>query len=146
MQEIDDRVRRSVSTFFLAMSLILSGCAATASVSPAPVGSEQVIADRLFFGRNIPAGGTVSDEELQTFLREVVTPRFPKGFTMWEDRGQWLDPRGTLVREQGFVIEVLHEKSATVDADVAAIAAEYKKRFGQDAVLRVTEAASMQFY
>lgn len=103
-------------------------------------------ADRLFFGRNIPAGGTVSEAQWDSFVREVVTPRFPKGLTVWQGKGQWLDPRGNVIHEDVYVVEILHGPNAVDEAAIAAIAAEYKKRFGQDAVLRVTSRSEMRFY
>lgn len=105
-----------------------------------------MVADRLFFGRDIPAGGTVSDVDWAQFLGTVVTPRFPKGLTIWQANGQWLDPRGNVVREPVFVVEIFHEKSDQVEASIAAIAAEYKRRFGQDAVLRATSGTQVVFY
>ena len=104
------------------------------------------VADRLFFGRNIPAGGTVSDAQWEEFVRDAVTPRFPKGLTVWQGKGQWLDPRGNVVHEDVYVVEILHGPSAADEAAMAAMAAEYKKRFGQDAVLRVTSRSEMRFY
>ena len=120
----------------LLIALTLSAC----QTAPA------ILSDRLFFGRNIPAGGTVSDAQWNEFLRAVVTPRFPKGLTIFQGNGQWLDPRGDVVREPVFVIEVFHDRSAAAEASIAAIAAEYKKRFGQDAVLRVTSGSVIRFY
>ena len=104
------------------------------------------VADRLFFGRNIPAGGTVSEAQWDAFVRDVVTPRFPKGLTVWQAQGQWLDPRGNIVHEAVYVVEILHDPTAADEAAIAAVAAEYKKRFGQDAVLRVTSRSTMRFY
>ena len=120
----------------LLIALTLSAC----QTAPA------ILSDRLFFGRNIPAGGTVSDAQWNEFLRTVVTPRFPKGLTIFQGNGQWLDPRGDVVREAVFVIEVFHDRSPDAEASIAAIAAEYKKRFGQDAVLRVTSGSVIRFY
>jgi len=105
-----------------------------------------MVADRLFFGRDIPAGGMVSDVDWAQFLATVITPKFPNGLTIFQANGQWLDPRGNLVREPVFVVEVFHEKSDAIDASIAAIAAEYKKRFGQDAVLRATSGSQIVFY
>jgi hypothetical protein len=104
------------------------------------------VADRLFFGRNIPAGGTVSDAQWDAFVRDAVTPRFPKGLTVWQGKGQWLDPRGNVVHEDVYVVEIVHDPNPADEAAIAAIAAEYKKRFGQDAVMRVTERSTMRFY
>jgi Protein of unknown function (DUF3574) len=115
--------------------LLFAGCA-----------SQHVVIDRLFFGTNIPSGGKVSDDDWKTFVREVITPKLKDGLTIFEANGQWLDPRGDLVREHVMVVEVAHAPSGTIDADLRAIANEYKKRFKQDAVLRVTVPANVAFY
>ena len=125
----------------LVLTVALAACQSI-GVAPHP----SMVADRLFFGRNIPAGGTVTDVEWERFLRSVITPRFPKGLTIWQASGQWLDPRGEIVREPVFVVEILHEVNGQDDASIAAIAAEYKKRFGQDAVLRITTPSKTHFY
>jgi len=119
----------------LTVLLFVSGCA-----------TQHLVVDRLFFGTNIPSGGTVSDEEWKAFVREVVTPKFKEGLTIFEGNGQWLDPRGELVREHVMVVEVAHPSSAAIDAEMRSIAGEYKKRFKQDAVLRVTVPATIAFY
>ena len=53
----------------------------------------------LFFGRNIPGGGQVSEEEFQDFVDDVITKRFPAGLTIVDADGQFLDSTGTLVQE-----------------------------------------------
>ena len=126
--------------YFRAAALLIALTLSACQTAPA------ILSDRLFFGRNIPAGGTVSDAQWNEFLRAVVTPRFPKGLTIFQGNGQWLDPRGDVVREPVFVIEVFHDRSAAAEASIAAIAAAYKKRFGQDAVLRVTSGSVIRFY
>src|SRR5262245_1539616 len=92
----------------------LAGCATVASTD-APRGravSTEVVpadvADRLFFGRAIPTGGTVSDEQWDEFAREEITPRFPSGLTVCQAQGQWLDPRGVLVHEPVMIVEIIH--------------------------------------
>jgi len=121
--------------FALTVLLLVSGCA-----------TQHLVVDRLFFGTNIPSGGTVSDDDWKTFVREVVTPKFKDGLTIFEGNGQWLDPRGDLVREHVMVVEVAHPAGAAVDAEMRSIAAEYKRRFKQDAVLRITVPATIAFY
>jgi hypothetical protein len=105
-----------------------------------------MVADRLFLGRQIPGGGTVSDREWAAFLAEVVTPRFPEGLTIWRAEGQWLDEQGVMVREPVMVLEVLHPSGAGGDAAMVEIVEEYRRRFRQEAVLRVTEEASVRVF
>jgi hypothetical protein len=105
-----------------------------------------IVVDRLFFGTNIPSGGQVSDDDWKAFMKDVVTPRFKDGLTVLEGDGQWLDPRGDVVKEHVHIVEVAHKRDDANDAAIRAIADEYKKRFKQDAVLRITEPVTLKLY
>ena len=127
------------------LALALAACART----PAPTTAatpEKVVADQLFFGRNIPSGGTVSDSAWAVFLAEVVTPRFPDGFTVTRGEGQWRGANGVIEREAGFVFLVHHSPGVPPDSVFEAIAREYIRRFRQEAVLRSRSAAEMWMY
>ena len=126
-----------IRALVVALTLVVASCQTAANM---------VISDRLFFGTDIPAGGTVSDADWQQFVKDVITPRFPKGLTITQGNGQWMDARGAIARERVYILEVEHERSAETDAAIQAIANEYKKRFGQDAVLRITNPSTMTFY
>lgn len=104
------------------------------------------VADRMFFGRNIPGGGTVSDSAFAAFVDQVVTPRFPAGLTLLRADGQWRGESGRVEREQSVVIEIVHPAGPAADADLREIADEYKRRFRQEAVLRVTVPAHTRIY
>ena len=112
-----------------------------------PAAFADTVADRLFFGRDIPGGGgMVSDSAWGVFLAEVVTPRFPAGLTVLHAEGQWREEDGRIVREASFVLEVVHPAGPAVDAHLREIAEEYKRRFRQEAVMRVTLPARQRFY
>jgi hypothetical protein len=116
-------------------SLWLSGCSTVGA--PACASGEQAsIAEVVYFGANKP-GGVVSPEEWSTFLREVVTPKFPAGLSVWQASGQWQGGDGTLTKESTFVLSLVHARASSFEASVRAIIAEYKRRFQQEAVLRV---------
>jgi hypothetical protein len=136
--------RRSLAT--LASALLLASCAARQAAPLADPAAAVMISDRLFLGRDIPGGGTVSDADWSAFLEEVVTPRFPQGLTIWHADGQWRDEGGRTVREPVLVVEVLHPPGAEHDRAVAEIADEYRRRFGQEAVLRVTVEARSRLF
>ena len=112
----------------VALAVVLSACA-----------HQQTVSDRLFCGRSIPGGGTVSDAELAAFVDEIVEPRFPVGFTMWSARGEW---RGG--GEDVIVFEFIHPRLEERDRAVREIADAYRRRFRQEAVLRVTTPARME--
>ncbi|MFL6247154.1 MAG: DUF3574 domain-containing protein [Thermoanaerobaculia bacterium] len=112
----------------------------TACASVVPHVEPAVISDRLFCGLSIPGGGTVSQPELDAFILEVVEPRFPDGFTMWRAQGRW---RGG--GEEVMVLEILHPYGERLEEAVGQIADEYRRRFRQEAVLRVMMPARMDF-
>lgn len=100
------------------------------------------VSDRLFCGLTIPGGGEVSEADLQQFVAEVVTPRFPDGFTLYRADGHWGEG-GRTIREPAIVIEILRTPEG--ERAVGEIAAEYVRRFRQTAVLRVTTPVTMSF-
>ncbi len=97
------------------------------------------VSEHLYFGRTIPTGGFVSDEAWAAFLAEVVTPRFPAGLTVWHGDGQWRGADGKIAKEQSYVLDLLHPDDAASDRSVREIMAEYRRRFSQEAVLRIRE-------
>lgn len=131
--------RRGIGVL-VAMTFV--GCArqpeagATEPAAACPVGDSAMVRDVVYFGRNRPGGGVVSDAEWYAFLDEVVTPRFPAGLTVVEAVGRWRGASGVLEQERSEIVTVLHEGSGGARGDVSAVAEEYKRRFRQDAVLR----------
>ena len=120
----------------------LAGCAGKAAAAAPPpqaacaVGDTSMVRDVVYFGRNRPGGGIVSDDEWRRFLDEVVTPRFPSGLTVVEATGRWRGERGVVEQERSEMVTLLHDGGAAGRRSVAELAAEYKRRFGQEAVLR----------
>jgi uncharacterized protein YceK len=118
----------------LVSALLLAGCA---SVATNPASSPSQL-DRLYFGRAIADTGVVTDSAWSGFLRDVVTPRFPEGITVLRAEGQWRGANGSIVREPSFVLEVVHQRTPAIETSLAEIIAEYKRRFHQEAVMRIT--------
>lgn len=114
----------------------LTGCASIER-SACAAGEQSNVSEMLYFGMAKPTGGTVSQEEWRSFLGAEVTPRFPSGLTAWPAAGQWRGNDGQIVREESYVLNLLHAPDTATERDVQAIVAEYKKRFAQEAVLRV---------
>lgn len=100
--------------------------------------------DSLYFGTAMP-GGRVSQEDWQSFLAEVITPRFPEGLTAWAAAGQWRNAAGELQKEESYVLHVVHGDEARYDAAVHDIVEVYKNRFHQEAVLRVRTPTCISF-
>jgi hypothetical protein len=114
----------------------LLGCATPGRLSCAP-GEQPAVSELLYFGMAKPTGGTVTQEEWSAFLRTAVTPRFPAGLTVWPAAGQWRGADGQVVREDSYVLNLLHPAEASAEQAIQGIVAEYKARFAQEAVLRV---------
>ena len=125
----------------LALALALSACA---SVVHTDVGVP-VVVERLFFGRNVDGVEAVNESDWKIFLEEVVTPRFPKGFSVWEARGQFRRSDGVVEYEASFVLEFIHPAGSTAEADIDAITTEYKRRFRQETVLHRVIPARAEF-
>jgi hypothetical protein len=125
---------------------LLALVAACADVRPPACGEGErsVISDTLYFGTAYP-GGEVSAAEWSGFVADVVTPRFPDGFTAWSATGQWRGADGRIVREPSHVLSVIHEAGAPGDRAMGEIVAAYKSRFHQESVLRVRAPACAVF-
>jgi hypothetical protein len=94
--------------------------------------------ERLYFGRNNRNNlEVVTDSAWSVFLREVVTPAFPEGLTVWEAAGQWQNAGGRLDRERSFVLEIVHPLDRSGETRIERVITEYKRRFEMEAVLRV---------
>lgn len=128
-------MRRLLLPLVLAAGL-LAGC------TTAPT----TVDDRLFFGRSIPGGGEVTEAQWDAFVAEVITPRFPNGFTVWRGSGHWKGDDGAAVAEPTCVLEVVHPNDPAIDAKLDEIARAYRTRFNQDAVMRVRSPAGQTFW
>lgn len=115
--------------------IVAAGCAHTGAPR-CDAGLRPMVAERLYFGTQRP-GGVVSAAEWNAFLDDTIAARFPAGFTTWEADGGWRGADGRSVREASHVLEVMHPAGASADAAIDATIAEYRRRFEQEAVLRV---------
>jgi hypothetical protein len=91
----------------------------------------------LYCGRSKPDGGMVSDEEWERFLTEVVTPRFPDGFTTLKATGQYREKSGKIISEPSNVLVFLYTNKDESRLQIEEIRAAYVKQFSQESVLRL---------
>ncbi len=137
--------------FLLVLPLAAGGCMRAAASTPTTpslacaVGDTLMVRDVLYFGRNIPGGGVVSDSAWQEFVDGAVTSRFPAGFTVWDAAGQWRGASGQVERERSKVLTLLHPGDSTSERQLAEAVSEYKRRFSQEAVLRERMTACSRF-
>jgi hypothetical protein len=126
-------MKSAISLTLLAV-LLVGGCTA-----------KQMTQTELYFGMARKDGANVSNEQWQQFLDEVVTPRFPDGFTVTTADGQWRGPDGKIVREPSRVLNIVRDRGPEASRKLDEIRQIYKERFNQDAVLRVDDFAEVKF-
>jgi hypothetical protein len=90
----------------------------------------------LFFGRNIPGGGEVSEEQFQGFINDTITPRFPDGLTVFDANGQFRDSKGTIIREKSKNVSLLLEDTPKNETSVNEVVRRYVQQFNQESVLQ----------
>jgi len=123
------------------LSLALFACAhpvpsqTTPSVCTAPL--KPAVEVDLYFGRDKPSAGQVSDVEWASFLSETVTPQFPDGLTVLDARGQHRGPAGIIGSERTKLLIVVVFDPPAHQRKVAAVVDAYKQRFGQHEVFQV---------
>ncbi|MFC5741593.1 DUF3574 domain-containing protein [Dyella tabacisoli] len=149
--------RFAVSVFFAA---VLVGCAVQPAAQSIPVTAtlhgdaahpaqtQGWVDTRLYFGLGLadqPEHG-VSEQGWREFLDREVTPRFPDGLSVLDVYGQWQGKQQTSperLRSKLLVID--YPDTAENRAKIEAIRAAWKKRTGDQSVLRVTQAAEVSF-
>ena len=125
--------------------LALGACVPLPAEMPCPEGSDRYDEYRLFFGRNIGDTEGVSDDDWRAFLADTVTPRFPDGLSVFDAAGQWRNSQGEIVRERSKMVLILAVPDSEAGQKLDEIAEEYKRRFSQESVLRVTDSACVAF-
>jgi hypothetical protein len=117
------------------LTMLLAGCVAGSAWTRS----------EMYFAQQRRDGTPVTEQEWQSFVEQVVTPRFPAGLTVLESTGQWRNPDGRIVREPSKVLVILHPSSETADAKIDEVRRLYCERFNQEAVMKVASPARVAF-
>jgi len=121
----------------------------SASANPAGASTSKAkqrkVRTELYFGLGRNGGGEISAAEWTTFLDQEVTPLFPAGFTVVDAYGQWKNAAGVVVRERSKILILLHDEDAASAGNLEAVRNAYKRRFGQESVIRSNQAADVDF-
>ncbi len=140
-------VRRSVLLLVLFASLAGCGAASHSSLAVDPrvlPAGDTLLRTELIFGRARPDGSIVSEAQWQAFIDQHLAPRFA-GFTVFPVTGQYRDRTGRLVREDSFLVLLLHEPDAKSRTAIEEIRAIYRRLFDQETVPLVTAPARVSF-
>jgi len=152
------RLRVSLFIFFIALQI--AGCVqhhgpTASATAPTLAGDTQHtgttqnwVDTKLYFGlgpADHPEQG-ISESEWRAFLDREVTPRFPSGLSVLDVYGQWQGKNQKQVeRLRSKMLIILYADSAENRAKIDAIRAAWKKKTGDQSVLRVTEPADVSF-
>jgi hypothetical protein len=113
-----------------------------------PAAAQNWVDTRLYFGLG-PADHLdqgVTETEWRAFLDHEVTPRFPAGLSVVDVYGQWQgQDQKQVERLRSKMLIILYADSAENRAKIDAIRAAWKKKTGDQSVLRVTEPADVSF-
>jgi hypothetical protein len=137
------------SISFRAFSSPQSGVSATLHGDAAhPAKAAGWVDTQLYFGLG-PADDInhgVNEADWRAFLDKEVTPRFPSGLSVMDVYGQWQgkeEKAPERIRSKMLVID--YPKSAENEARIEAIRAAWKKKTGDQSVLKVSQPADVSF-
>ena len=136
---------RLLILLFLTFAVMLAVACGDSDTPACPEGTEPFVRYELFMGRSGDSGEVVDDAAWDAFLGETVTPRFPDGLTVLDAQGQWRGPDGLVVKERSKVLVILALSGGDAPRLLDEVSDDYKRRFGQESVLRVVQDACVSF-
>jgi hypothetical protein len=148
--------RAKVFAVSLGVVLTLTLVAATAALAAIAILNTQVgpvsnqstsfYRTELYFGSERPDGSEVTEAELERFVDDEVTPRFPDGLTLLTGEGQFRDSSGEIVEEHSYVLILLYPPNdKEANDEIEEIREDYKRAFEQESVLRVDDLDEVSF-
>lgn len=100
----------------------------------------------LFYGAGRLPVDPEREARWESYINEVVTPRFPEGLTLLEGTGQWRVKEGqTPRRNRTRILILIHETTEENSHKVDEIRELWKEISGQQSVLRVSQPANVSF-
>jgi len=107
---------------------------------------QRMLVAELFFGRNIPGRGPLTEAEWTEFAAQIVTPNFPWGSTATYGQGQWQNPAtGQIGREPTKILLIAAKREPDLARRLSAVIDAYKTRFRQQSVGIITHDACAAF-
>src|SRR3954467_1710176 len=94
---------RAAAQIVVMLLMLVGGCRSAVDDARQPIASPSLrpmVRTELYCGLSRPKGPDVTQAEWAAFLDEVVTPRFPDGFSVTDEYGQYREASGRLARER----------------------------------------------
>jgi uncharacterized protein DUF3574 len=93
----------------------------------------------VFFGRQVPGRGPVTEAEWSDFAAKIIAQQFPDGFTVVDGDGQWLDQASNrIVHEPTKILIAAADPESDLKSRIGAVVEAYRTRFHQRSVGVVT--------
>src|SRR4051794_17190203 len=127
-------IRSAALAFFLLGAIHCVAAAEPGEAAACSPSGTRLVRTTLYFGLARPAG-TIREKNWKAFVRDEVTRRFPKGFTIWHADGQWLGANGRVSRERAKVLLLVHPDTVEVRSSLNSLIETYKRKFQQQSVL-----------
>jgi Protein of unknown function (DUF3574) len=120
----------------------LGGCAEPARFGCAPGVATPMAVFTLYFGAAIAGRGNLAELEWQAFLDDTVSVNLPKGYTVLDANGAWMNPlTGKTGREATKVVVAAMPEVAESLAAIERVRGDYRTRFHQLSVGMTVERA-----
>ncbi len=146
---ISSFLRRAARMRFILISaaVVAAGLLAVASQGGKPAATGPAwTRSEIFFGRNVPGGGLVSEAQFNEFLKDTVTRFFPLGMTVYDAYGQMKDPAGAIVRQDTRVVLLVHPAGGPEEKALQEIITVYRSRFGKPQVMALQTRTEPRFW
>ena len=138
-------MRLAMLALLMLAAMLPAACGGGSDAPPCPEGTEPFVQYEIFMGRSGDSGEVVDDAAWAAFLGETVTPRFPDGLTVLDAHGQWRASDGVIQKERSKVLVLLAPPDGDASRLLDEVSEDYKRRFGQESVLRVVQDACVSF-
>ena len=99
----------------------------------------------IFFGADRPGGAWVAPQEWAAFLDREITPRFPKGLTVYEAYGQMQHARGTIEKQTTRVVLLVHPDEPAVHRQIHDLIKAYQDQFKHAQVMHLHSSVQAEF-
>jgi hypothetical protein len=136
---------RVIGTIALGMALFAGHASAASTACPFP-NQQSMLQLQMFFGQTQNDGQPVPAQVWTNFLKNVITPRFPDGLTIYDTSGQYMDPdTHQITRENTKVVMIAAVNTAITRNRTTQIIDAWKKRANQNSVGLITNTICAQF-
>ena len=146
---MNKKIRAAALFTFIVIACGVGGAAQAprTEVPPSAV-AIKFLRTELYFGRSKPDGTLVTESEWSEFLSDVVSPRFPEGFTILSGKGQYRNAKGAIISESSEVLVIMYPSKGKrfSRSKIEEIRYAYKKRFDQESVLRVDVSSAKVYF